>query len=63
MRNQQEYCSIHPPQSLPALFAILDPILPGNVQGIIENLLGNLKAQTVFLLVDTVFISVPNDFH
>lgn len=63
VRHQQQYNAMYQPYRLPALLTILDPVLPADVERIIEHKLRRVEAESVLLPVDTVFRLVSNDLH
>lgn len=61
MRNQQQSHAASHAQRLPPLFAVLDAVLPCDLQGVIEHQPGGLKADAVFAPVALVFDIIPGN--
>lgn len=62
--DQKHSDAMHHAKGLPAFFAVLDPVLPGEAEGIAEHLHGHLKGDPVMLsLVGAVLGLVPGEAH
>lgn len=59
MSDQQQEYTADPSDGLPALLTALSSIVPGDMQRIVENKLGRLKADAVLTLVALVLALVP----
>lgn len=62
--NQKHGDAMHHAKGLPAFFALLDPVLPGEPEGVAEHLYGHLKGNPIMLpLIGAVFGLVPGEAH
>ncbi len=59
VRHQQKHNALHQPYGLPTLLTALNPILTGDMAGVIKHKLSGFKTQTVFLAVALIFGFVP----
>jgi hypothetical protein len=63
MSHQKQGDTANPTHRLPTQLARFDPILPCEMQGVIENILGSFEAQSVLLLVDAVLGRAPSNLQ
>jgi len=59
MRDQKQDYAAHHANCLPPLFAVLDAILPCDMQRVIKHELGGFKTDAVFVLTALVFSVIP----
>jgi hypothetical protein len=63
MSYQQQRNTVNQTYRLLTHFTTFNPILPGEVQGVIKHQLGRFEAQSVLLLVGAVLGGFPCDFQ
>lgn len=64
MGDQKHGDAMHHAKGLPAFFAVLDPVLPGEPEGVTEHLHGHLEGDPVMLsLIGAVLDLVPGEAH
>ncbi len=62
VRHQQQHDTMYQPYRLPTLFTVLDPVLPADVERVIEYKPRRLEADAMLLPVDAILAASQTSF-